>query len=44
MSDLIHVTSAHHVRAKDDTQRIMLLVIIALLPATIFGIINFGYK
>ena len=44
MSDLIHVTSAPHVRAKDDTQRIMLLVIIALLPATIFGIINFGYK
>lgn len=43
MSDLIKVTSAPHVRAKDDTQRIMLLVIIALLPATIFGIFNFGW-
>lgn len=42
MSDLINVTSSPHVRAKDDTQRIMLYVIIALLPATIFGIVNFG--
>ena len=42
MSDLLHVTSSPHVRAKDDTQRIMLYVIIALLPATCFGIWNFG--
>ena len=44
MSDLFKVTSAPHVRAKDDTQRIMLLVIIALMPATIFGIVNFGWR
>lgn len=44
MSNLLNVTSSPHVRAKDDTQRIMLYVIISLLPATFFGIYNFGYK
>ena len=44
MSDLLKVTSSPHVRAKDDTQRIMLYVIISLLPATVFGVVNFGYK
>ena len=42
MSELYNVTSSPHIRAKDSTQKIMLYVIIALLPATIFGIINFG--
>ena len=42
MSDLFNVTSSPHVRAKDDTQRIMLYVIISLLPASIFGVVNFG--
>ena len=42
MSDLLHVTSSPHVRGKDDTTRIMLYVIISLLPATCFGIWNFG--
>ena len=42
MSELYNVTSSPHIRAKDSTSRIMLYVIIALLPATIFGIINFG--
>ncbi len=42
MSDLLKVTSSPHVRAKDDTQRIMLYVIISLMPATVFGVINFG--
>ena len=44
MSDLLKVSSSPHVRAKDDTSRIMLYVIIALLPTTIFGIINFGLR
>ncbi len=44
MSDLYHVSSSPHVRAKDTTSRIMLYVIIALLPTSIFGIINFGVK
>ena len=44
MSELYHVSSSPHVRAKDTTSRIMLYVIIALLPTSIFGIVNFGYK
>ena len=44
MSDLYHVSSSPHVRAKDSTSRIMLYVILALLPASLFGIFNFGFK
>ena len=44
MSDLYHVSSSPHGRAKDTTSRIMLYVIIALLPTSLFGIYNFGYK
>ena len=44
MSDLYHVSSSPHVRSKDTTERIMLYVIIALLPTSLFGIYNFGYK
>ena len=44
MSDLYHVSSSPHVRSKDATERIMLYVIIALLPTTLFGIYNFGYR
>ncbi len=42
MNELYNVTSSPHVRAKMSTSRIMLCVIIALLPTTIFGIFNFG--
>ena len=42
MSDLYNVTSSPHVRSKMSTDKIMLCVIIALLPATVFGIYNFG--
>ena len=44
MSDLYHVSSSPHVRSKDTTERIMLYIIIALLPTTLFGIYNFGYR
>lgn len=44
MSELYNVSSSPHVRSKDTTSRIMLYVIIALLPTSIFGIYNFGYK
>ena len=44
MSDLYHVSSSPHVRAKDSTDRIMLYVIIALLPTSLFGIYNFGFR
>ncbi len=43
MSENLNVASSPHVRHKDTTQKVMLYVLIALLPATIFGIINFGY-
>lgn len=39
---LYHVSANPHVRDKGSTQKIMLDVIIALLPATIFGIYIFG--
>ena len=42
VNKLLNVASSPHVRAKTDTSRIMLFVIISLLPATVFGIINFG--
>lgn len=44
MSEKYQVSSAPHVRAKDSTSRVMLYVMIALLPASLFGIFNFGYK
>lgn len=44
MNEMYNVSSNPHVRAKDTTTGIMLSVIIALLPATIFGIYNFGYR
>ncbi|MCI9082183.1 MAG: RnfABCDGE type electron transport complex subunit D [Lachnospiraceae bacterium] len=44
MSDLYNVSSSSHIRSKDTSSRIMLYVIIALLPATVFGVINFGIR
>jgi electron transport complex protein RnfD len=44
VSELYHVSSSPHVRSKDTTSRIMLYVIIALLPTSLFGIYNFGYR
>lgn len=44
MSENYQVSSAPHVRAKDSTSRVMLYVIIALLPASLFGIFNFGFR
>ena len=41
MSDNFKISSSPHVRSKDTTGSIMLWVIIALLPATFFGIYNF---
>ncbi len=44
MSDIYNVSSSPHVRFKDTTDRIMLYVVIALLPASLFGIYNFGFS
>lgn len=39
---MYYVSSSPHVKSKMTTQKIMLDVILAMLPATIFGIINAG--
>lgn len=44
MSELLHVSSAPHVRAKTSTQNVMLWVVIAMLPTACFGIVNFGFR
>lgn len=44
MSETYQISSSPHVRAKDSTGRVMLYVIIALLPASFFGIYNFGAR
>ncbi|MDO4455032.1 MAG: RnfABCDGE type electron transport complex subunit D [Eubacteriales bacterium] len=42
MGELFHVSSNPHIRASHTTGRIMMTVLIALMPAAIFGIFNFG--
>ncbi|MDD2969251.1 MAG: RnfABCDGE type electron transport complex subunit D [Lachnospiraceae bacterium] len=42
MNDLTKISSNPHTRSKITTGNIMLTVIAALLPATLFGIYNFG--
>ena len=42
MSGLLNVSSSPHVRSKDTTSKIMMYVFIALMPASLFGIYNFG--
>ena len=42
MSKLLNVTSSPHIRHEDSTRGIMIDVIIALLPAAIYGCILFG--
>ena len=42
--NMLNVSSSPHVRDNSSTRRIMLDVYIALLPACIFGIVNFGMR
>lgn len=44
MSELLHVSSSSHIRSKLKTENIMTYVVISLLPASLFGIYNFGLK
>lgn len=44
MSELFKVSSNPHVRSKVTTSQIMLAVVIALMPATGYGIYNFGIR
>ena len=42
MANMLNVSASPHVRDKNSTSRLMTTVIVALLPATIFGVCNFG--
>ncbi len=44
VSDLYNVSSSSHIRSKDTSSRIMFYVVAALMPATIFGVWNFGFR
>lgn len=44
MSELLHVSSSPHIRSKVTTDKLMKLVVVGLLPATVFGIYNFGLR
>lgn len=44
MEQMLHVSSNPHVRDKMTTGRLMQLVVIALLPTSLFGIWNFGLR
>ena len=40
----LHVSNAPHIHSGDSTQKIMLDVVIAMLPATIAAVVIFGAK
>lgn len=42
MADLLHVSASPHIRAKADTPYLMKMVLAALAPAAVFGVVNFG--
>lgn len=44
MKEMLNVSSNPHVRDNNTTSGIMLDVLIALIPASIFGIYNFGFR
>lgn len=44
MNELMKVSSNPHIRAKLNTSKIMLCVVLALMPTTFYGIYNFGLK
>ena len=43
MSKLLNVSSSPHVRSSVSTQNLMYDVAIAMLPATIWGVMQFGF-
>ncbi len=44
MSELYHVSASPHDRASVRSTHIMQMVVVALLPATAYGIFHFGYR
>ena len=44
MNSMLNVSASPHIRSNDSVRSIMEEVIIALIPATLFGVYNFGLK
>lgn len=44
MSELLNVSPNPHIRDKNSTTTIMFDVILALIPASVFGVYNFGFR
>jgi len=44
MEKRLYVSSSPHIRSKETVQSVMRDVLLALLPATIFGVITFGTR
>ncbi|MDD3141756.1 MAG: RnfABCDGE type electron transport complex subunit D [Lachnospiraceae bacterium] len=44
MSEHFNISSSPHIRSKTTSENIMLMVLIALLPTTAFGVYNFGFN
>ena len=44
MSENFNISSSPHIRSKTTSGNIMLMVLIALLPTTAFGVYNFGFN
>ena len=44
MRKLLNVSSSPHVRSNLTTQKIMFQVILAMMPVTILGVMNYGMK
>ncbi|OOB77033.1 MAG: NADH:ubiquinone oxidoreductase [Epulopiscium sp. Nuni2H_MBin003] len=42
MSEKYNISTSPHIRSKATTNNIMLMVALALMPATVFGVFNFG--
>mgnify|MGYP002258772331 CR=1 FL=1 len=44
MENQLNISSSPHIRSKVTSSNIMLMVTIALLPASAFGVYNFGVR
>ena len=44
MEKLMHISATPHVRSQMSTARIMQIVLLSLLPATIYGVVHFGIQ
>ena len=44
MKELFNVSTSPHIRSEETTGRLMADVVIALMPASIFGVYQFGLR